>query len=400
MKRLILCLFLLISAGMYSCSKNQEKPSPEEVVPDTIVNTGTNPATKPPANPPVSPPVTPPADPPGGSVGEVSGSISPVNILSLITANLVNKETNVKIPVTVSSTGIYKVFATKAGSYDFQISLNSDGKIIATMSLYLKLGSIEHISFSLEGHPSLPKPVGTSGIKGKVGPVASTATIGATNSATNVSYEGTINSNGEFEFKNLPAGDYTVGVNPGAGYTPVISRSVKVTVPAGETVTGVTIAFYVDSDPGTPNYISYNQDGTVYHRKAKVGIDYASPKFRLFTSNSGGSSSGFDTRISVIIDQLELILDDVTGPGTYVCKGTTGSTIRVTKRDFAGISGYSRTARTWTTIGTGGSGTVTITSIDPATRTMSGTFSATLVPENYATGNKQITSGAFANFKY
>lgn len=397
MKKLIRCLFVMICIGIYSCSKKDlPKPLPEVVVPDTVVNNGTNP----PANPPVDPPVNPPADPPAGTVAEVSGTISPLNILPLISANLVNRETNAKLAVAVSSTGAYKVFAKQAGSYELQINLNSDGKMLAAMSLVLRLGTIEHISFSLEGHPGLPKPKGTSSIKGKVNPVPAKASVVAALAAPNVSYEGTISSTGEFEFKDLPAGDYTVGINPGAGYTPVVNRFVKVTVGTGETADAGTIAFYVDSDPATPNYISYNMDGVVYTRKNTVGITYDSPKFRLFTYNSGYSTTMVGTRVSVIGDQLELILDEVTGPGTYVCKGTAGSAIRITRRDYT-MYGYSQTAKTWSSIGEGGSGTVTITSIDPVTRTMSGTFSATLVPENpYAALTKKITNGAFANYKY
>jgi len=140
------------------------------------------------------------------------------------------------------------------------------------------------------------------------------------------------------------------------GYTPVGNTIFYVTVENSKTVNMGTVLFYDDSDPASPNYLSYDVDGA-QHRPIphfgstpQSGSTYVSPNFRLYNRSLMPPSAGGPVLPPArVAYEFEIKLDAVTGPGTYICKGTAASTIRISMRSTGGSP-----LHTWSTIGTGG----------------------------------------------
>jgi hypothetical protein len=82
---------------------------------------------------------------------------------------------------------------------------------------------------------------------------------------------------------------------------------------------------------------------------------------------------------------VSVAVGNVTGPGTYTVGATNGSVaiFIVAKSPGSG----------WDTLGAGGTGTVTITSISETH--VAGTFSFTAIPQSGTTGPMVVTQGAF-----
>ncbi len=96
------------------------------------------------------------------------------------------------------------------------------------------------------------------------------------------------------------------------------------------------------------------------------------------------------------LDHLEcfsVTLDGVNGPGSYPVGNTSNYNFSILR--YVGATVY-----TWGTI-SGGSGLVNITTMDTASRRISGTFTVTAVPESTNTsGNVIISDGSFASLYY
>src|SRR5271170_10791 len=87
----------------------------------------------------------------------------------------------------------------------------------------------------LSAHPGSPQnPTGTGSIKGTItdvsGAVVSGAEIKAANEATSQAQTASSTATGEFVFRNLPAGSYTVEVNARGFQT---FRSTKILITTG-----------------------------------------------------------------------------------------------------------------------------------------------------------------------
>jgi len=218
-----------------------------------------------------------------------------------------------------------------------------------------------------------PQPT-TGSLSGVVAPIEAAQSITA-RLKSNVSQSITVvpdASTGAFKFSNLSAGDYIVELLSNSPYKS--PDNLEISVRANKNTDLGTLTLVTDS-------ISCKVNGTAMSRNAQAS--YNSP---TFSTSVIGSSLSYTY-------QLNIHLDAVTGPGTYVCKGTATSYINYSTKSW----GTPPISRNWSSANAGGSATITITNIDPVTKTISGTFAATLMAAaGIPTGNQvSITDGAF-----
>jgi len=182
---------------------------------------------------------------------------------------------------------------------------------------------------------------------------------------------------GVFKFSNLTPGTYYLAFAPNIKYR----RRYE--------ILEVIVATGKDTDMGvrtfTLNPISCKINGT--SRAWETNANYSSPNF----STSGRSLIGkFQDNGSYYLT-LSITLDAVTGPGTYVCKETSASSIT-----YSMSSSGLMISRKWSSANAGGNATVVITAIDPVAKTISGSFTGTLTPSTGTTADSQvITDGDF-----
>ncbi|MVN21606.1 hypothetical protein [Mucilaginibacter arboris] len=232
---------------------------------------------------------------------------------------------------------------------------------------------------------STTKPVTNGDLSGVVSPAVavqavSVVSTSGTNSKIIIPDAGT----GAINVSGLTAGNYIIHFTVNAGYK--VPADSTVTITAGKTTALGTLTF-----TPTPVYSisSYKANGTVQNTYS-ARINYTSPNLSITVYGIIAYNSGFDYTDAFC--PLNINLNAVTGPGTYVCKETPASSITYQINPQAGQG----PGRGWSSINDGGSATVIITDIDPATRTISGTFTAILVPATaYAQGNQVITDGTF-----
>ncbi|GAA4326874.1 hypothetical protein GCM10023149_29960 [Mucilaginibacter gynuensis] len=314
-----------------------------------------------------------------------------------------NTSTGVNTTAKPGEDGVYQFFDLPAGEYSINFLIA--GAKVQPNGFLLTLEPdetrfLERADF--RGSPLLQPATGTGTIVGHLTNVASNIGVSVLHKGNLQTYSAKTDAEGNFTFRNMPSGDYYGTINIGLGYTPVSGTKFEVTVADGERVDAGSFLFYDDADPGSPNFITYEMDGRKHFRGKTVGANYTSPNLNLWTYDTwisvslGGGPLGGNSSKSYQMDRLDIKLDDVKGAGTYPVMGTVQSVIRYTT--FARLSTGRPSSYNMIWAGTG---TVTITSIDVAAKTISGTFSATLVPENvFAKGDKVISNGAFANYKY
>lgn len=187
---------------------------------------------------------------------------------------------------------------------------------------------------------------------------------------------------GNFKISDIPAGTYTVYYLAAGRYTAPAGKTVVVTAGQNSDAGSVTYIPY-----GFASNYSFKVNGTpLSFRMARAS--YVSPNFSL----TGGASEGVQDRIGYSTYRLVISLDNVTGPGTYICNSATISALTYSWYAF----GYPESFGTWTSQKTGGSAMVIVTAIDPAAGTISGTFTATLIAgSGNVSTNQVITDGTF-----
>jgi len=234
-------------------------------------------------------------------------------------------------------------------------------------------------------------------ISGTISPAGKAIAVQALDTKSFV-HSATLDASGAFKFSDLSADTYSISIVPTSGFT-ARSSGLPVTVTAGHDTQMGALLLYPSSGSNSLNYLSYNVDGNPGALKTTYSCAYVGPNLIISARTTEYRQNASSLIVQVVVNQLDLILDNVNGVGSYNCKGTSSSTIKLSNRQTSpfGVSPL----YTWSINNTGGSGTVQITAIDLVNRTIGGTFTATVVPENGgATGNKVITSGVFANVAY
>lgn len=222
-----------------------------------------------------------------------------------------------------------------------------------------------------------PVAITNGSLSGMIAPLGSVTMVTLT-SATIPAQTALPNSiSGSYKFTDLVAGNYVIHFAVAKGYT--APDEVEITIEAGKN-TDAGWQTLVNSASKAP--FSFWMDGKLHQFGALV--KYSSPALSIQGIRSEGQYGRLDyKRFTITIN-----LDEVNGPGTYVCKGTSTSSITYVSEHDNSI-GY----RTWGMNKDGGSATVIITSIDPVNRKVTGTFTANLIPISGTSGDKIIADG-------
>jgi len=186
---------------------------------------------------------------------------------------------------------------------------------------------------------------------------------------------------GTFQFSKVPADGYTL--NFVASGMPRLLGSTVILVPAGGQVNAGSFSF-VQNNTGPISVLRCKIDGTVVSWSGTAA--YTSPVLDV----TGRKTEGSSIKGNFITFNLGIKLDQVTAPGTYVISETSNSSLSYS------ASGMFSGAGSWTTRRPGGSATVVVSEIDLSAKTISGSFTATLIRTSGFTGNgKVITEGSF-----
>ena len=188
------------------------------------------------------------------------------------------------------------------------------------------------------------------------------------------------NTDGTFSFSSVLPGQYKLRVTSTAIYNAPAQVNVSVTSGNNSSIPAITLTYNSAAQTGTINFTMNGTSYNIYNNS--LFLTYSSSIFNL----TGGTPS------TPSYYYLDLKLNSVSGIGTYNIS-TSASYISIFYYTSPGnAGGY------WST-NNGGTGAVTITTLNTTTRTASGTFSGTLAPQGASVGSKQI-NGTFANVLY
>ncbi|RYU83223.1 DUF6252 family protein [Hymenobacter persicinus] len=237
--------------------------------------------------------------------------------------------------------------------------------LLRTWTLLLVLGASLLTVTSSCSKKENPAPAPTTGaVEGLISPVGSITTVTATSSGGLTFPVVPNGASGAFALPELAAGTYVLSFTPASGYVAPSPRTVDVV--AGKTTAAGTVSV---SGNGTPRgTVSWMKDGTAYSSTVLSGLI----NNQSFSLEAAAANPTFTDNV-----RLDVPLG-ITGPGTYSLAGS--SDPRSNTADYWRTSGTVTTSYTTQlrltspTTGINGTGTLTVSSYDAATRTMSGTF--------------------------
>ena len=228
------------------------------------------------------------------------------------------------------------------------------------------------------GGTTTPPAPGT--LSGSFTPTSSATAVSLDTITGGQKYTVTPNADGTFSFSSVLPGQYKLRVTPTTIYNTPVQSSVSVTSGNNTAVPAVTLTYNSAAQTGNINFTLNGTAYTIFNDG--LFLSYTSPVFQL----TGGTPS------TPSYYYLDLKLSSVSGTGTFNITSSASyiSTFYYTSPGNAG--GY------WST-NNGGTGSVTITTLNTTTRSASGTFTGTLAPQGASVGTKTI-SGTFTNVLY
>ncbi|MXV16483.1 hypothetical protein [Hufsiella ginkgonis] len=312
--------------------------------------------------------------------GSVYGTVLPAGFGKSVTATVLN-DGRVYTAIPNASTGSFTIILPN-GEYAINFAANAPAEAPQDMRA------------TVEGKPlnlgSVICKQGSSGsITGKMNPVSVLGSVKATSIQTGDVILGTIDrAKGSFGFPVLFPGAYKISFTTYIPYLP--HADIEVAVTAGKETDMGTVSFQYDNEVRVLSYKIDGKSSLRYNLTASFADGLL--KFSLQqTSFSGPTPENMLTTTTA----LTVALENVTGPGKYTFRGTANSnlTFSETKRPSYGLQG---TTNTWSVNGATAGGQLEVISIDPAARTIRGTFSATLASDKPATlADKSVTEGVF-----
>jgi hypothetical protein len=187
---------------------------------------------------------------------------------------------------------------------------------------------------------------------------------------------------GAFKLDNLPEGLYQVTFVNDARYRPLAYLNAPI-------LTGQNNDLGSFSTTVMAYYSSCEINGT-YEGWFFKGY-YASPYFSIGPTIIGSYPEDMRTAY-----YLSISIDGLTGPGTYTCKGTSKS--KITYSGYRLGNGIRISYQS--TEYSGAEGTVIISSIDPSSRIIKGTFTATLKSASGNAADSKIIRDGVINAPY
>lgn len=309
--------------------------------------------------------------------GSLSGTISPAGAASQI--RITDDNTHVAFYITPDSkTGIFKSnILLSVGTYT--LSATPALGYIAPTSKSITVTTGQNTDAGTIIFTQMPRGI----ISGTLSPASSVSNVLATlNGSVWLQYKATADANGHFQILDVIPGTYSIAVLPVAVNGFYAPNSKIITV-SGAQDTKLGQINLTSTPPPYP--ASATIDGTALNATHLLQTAYTSSKITMSASLGGFT--------------LNMVLNGVTGPGDYSCNSTSNSTMTLTK-----VTVSTKLQVDWLTtvssqawrsdLSTSGM-TVKVTSIDPVTQTITGTFSGTLNPAGNTSGVKTITNGNF-----
>ncbi|RZK41374.1 MAG: hypothetical protein EOO90_11295 [Pedobacter sp.] len=223
----------------------------------------------------------------------------------------------------------------------------------------------------------------SSTIEGKFWPVGSVTEVRATNIIDGSVVNGLIQSStGTYKFHALNPGTYEISFVSRAPYLPI--PSVNLDLGASKNKDLGTVNLTIDKDI---RFVSYRIPTT---STIQYNVKGSFTQGRLsFSISKQAFVGGIPERMRLVTTTLSVAQGNITGPGKYTLTNDANSGTSITEKESLGIS-------TWDLTGTNAKGELIITAIDPVAKTISGTFTATLIStKTPALHAKTITEGAF-----
>ena len=186
-------------------------------------------------------------------------------------------------------------------------------------------------------------------------------------------------SDGKFTFSPVEAGKYKIKVANTSLYKATSPLMIEANSPT-VTLPPITLTYEPAGQTGIVNFTVDNVPYSIFYDA--ITLNYTTTAFNL-----NGSTPTNPSYYS-----FDLKLNGTVNAGTYNL---------LNSPSYLSISYYtspSNSAGNWST-NNGGTATVTITSLNTTTRTASGSFTGSLVPQGSSSGTKQI-SGTFTNVVY
>ena len=225
----------------------------------------------------------------------------------------------------------------------------------------------------------LPQPEEKTGsISGTVSPIGSASTVIILRDGDPVDkIQKTVPdaTTGRFSFSGLKPGTYAVMGEPVNGYMPTDNQAIEIKAEQESAV----VLFFTNliTTPDIPISFKSGFSTRAQYKNQTLTI----VKFR---------SEGRYGQLGYKTFELTIQLDAVTGTGTYVCDAVSKSFVRYVSA-YDGTIGF----RTWGSKTTNGTATVIITTFDPDSKKVSGTFNGSLPAIAGTRGTVVTTEGAF-----
>lgn len=226
--------------------------------------------------------------------------------------------------------------------------------------------------------PTTPPASGT--VSGSVSPSTAVTSVSLDTVTGGQKYLETPNPDGTFKFSSVLPGQYKLRVMPITIYNMPTQVSVSVTLGNTTTIPVINLSYNTAAQTGIVNFGLDGTPYTIYYNE--LFLTYSSFIFNL----TGGTPS------IPSYYYFDLKLNSISVAGTYNISNSPSYISIFYYTSPGNNAGY------WST-NNGGAGTVNITTLNTTTRTASGTFSGTLVPQGVSVGTKQI-NGTFTNVLY
>ncbi|MET0465573.1 MAG: hypothetical protein ABW007_20600 [Chitinophagaceae bacterium] len=327
------------------------------------------------------------------TTGDITGTITPayaVTQISLIPFEDIQLDT---LHTTPGSDGNFKFNRVKPGIYFVVFATNPR----FNYQLPIKLTVVAGATNELGNIAAIPlQPLGTASISGVVSPASAVvhATITGGNNFSVVPDPNT----GAFSFPYLPAGNYSLTFI--ARSTHVAPAEKKIELRDGQRLDLGTLTF---SPNQLVSKLSCNMGPTALSfdtylnntANKRITASYSAGELMIsgsWTTGTAGNAGGVRTR------RLTIALDNVNGPGTYICKGTVQSEITYLDRYSSSMAPPNLT---YSSSIDNGNGTVIITAFDPVAKTLTGTFRGSLKAKTFQNTvvSQDVTEGVF-DIKY
>ncbi len=333
--RQVLFLFLCFAAFLSACTKEKDKPS---------------------------------------TTGDVTGTITPAYAVTRITLVPFENTQLDTLRTSPGTDGHFKFSNVKPGIYFVVFETNPRFLYQIPIKVTVVAGSTNQLG-------TIPvtslQPQGTASISGIVSPAS--AVVHASITGGNIFSVVPDPATGAFSFPYLPAGNYSLTFI--AKSTHVAPAEKKIELTTGQQLDLGTLIFAINEPVSK---LSCNMAGSALLfdtylnniANKRITASYSAGELAI----TGSWVTGSITNSNMRTRRLTINLDDVTGPGTYICKGTAKSEITYYDRYSSTMSAPSPT---YSSSIENGKGTVVITSFDPVAKTIKGTFTASLKGKNY-----------------